>query len=133
MSSSNFSVVYGFGGSSVLDNPLVHFYGGNQLVLAYVARQALMDYFHIPGDRKINTDRWSRVVEENLELFGRLIVEKYERKDWDVHDSYGQNSPLILITLEDMQRSAGRFTANGLNLETANQPTAAYAITMASG
>jgi hypothetical protein len=129
---SNFSVVYGFGGSSVLDNPLVHFYDRNQLVLVYVVRQALMDYFHIPGDRKINTDRWSEVVEENLELFSRLIVEKYERKEWDVHDRYGQNYPLILITLEDMQRSADRFTAHGLDLETANQPTAAQGATMAS-
>jgi hypothetical protein len=98
----------------------------------YVVRQALMDYFHIPGDRKINTDRWSEVVEENLELFSRLIVEKYERKEWDVHDRYGQNYPLIVITLEDMQRSADRFTANGLDLETANQPTAAQGATMAS-
>jgi hypothetical protein len=102
------------------------------LVLVYVVRQALMDCFHIPGDRKINTDRWSEVVEENLELFSRLIVEKYERKEWDVHDRYGQNYPLILITLEDMQRSADRFTANGLDLETANQPTAAQGATMAS-
>jgi hypothetical protein len=129
---SNFSVVYGFGGSSVLDNPLVHFYDGSQLVLAYVVGQALMDYFHIPGERKITTDRWSQVVEKNLELFSRLIVEKYERKDWDVHDSYGQNYPLILITLDDMQRSADRFTANGLSLEMANQPTAAQPTTMAS-
>jgi hypothetical protein len=37
--------------SALLDDPLVHCYSGKQLVLTYISRQTLMDYF--PGPRRL--------------------------------------------------------------------------------
>lgn len=37
----------------MLDDPLVHCLAEKQTVLAYISRQALMDYFQIPGERRL--------------------------------------------------------------------------------
>jgi hypothetical protein len=67
---SHFAVVHARGGASaVLDDPLVHCFADNQVVLTYVSRQALMDYFHVPGDRRITLAQWNLVVDRNLDAF----------------------------------------------------------------
>jgi hypothetical protein len=118
MKLSAFAVVHERGdASAVLDNPLVHCYSGKQLILTYVSRQALMDYFRVPGDSRVTLAQWNLVVDRNLEAFSRIIEAKYERDDWDVHSAYGQSYPRVTVTLEDMRRSGEQFTIEVLKLD----------------
>ena len=53
MSLSSFAVVHERGDAApMLDDPLAHCLAEKQTVLAYISRQALMDYFQIPGMRR---------------------------------------------------------------------------------
>ena len=109
---SMFSVVHKRGDvAPLLDDPLIHCQAGGKLVLAYVSRTALMDYFRVPGDRRITLRQWNLVVDQNLDAFERIIEGKFERDEWEVHNRLGQIYPLVRVTLEDMQRSGDQFTA----------------------
>jgi hypothetical protein len=114
MKLSMFSVVHERGDAApLLDDPLIHCQAARQLVLAYVSRTALMDYFRIPGDKRITLQQWNLVVDRNLEAFKRIIEGKFERDEWEVEKRLGQSYPRMLITLEDMQRSGEQFKAEG--------------------
>jgi hypothetical protein len=113
-----FAVVHERGSASALfDDPLVHCYAGKQIVLAYISRQALEDYFRIPGDVRITLAQWNMVVDRNLEAFKRIIEAKFARDDWALHNAQGQTYPKLLVTLEDMQRSSEKFTIEVLKLK----------------
>jgi hypothetical protein len=99
-----------------LDDPLIHCQAGQQFVLAYVSRNALVDYFHI-RDEGIPLHQWNLVVERNLDAFARIIEGKYERDEWEVHNSQGQSYPRVLVTLEDMQGCGEQLTAEARDLD----------------
>jgi hypothetical protein len=119
MTLSHFAVVRARGGASaILDDPLVHCFADKQVVLTYVSRQALMDYFRIPGDRRITLAQWNLVVDRNLDGFKRIIEAKYARGDWQLHSTpWGQSFPKLIITLEDMQSGGQEFNIEVLNLD----------------
>jgi hypothetical protein len=118
MKLSHFAVVHERGGAAaMLDDPLVHCFADKQVVLTYVSRQALMDFFQVPGDRLITLAQWNLVVDRNLDAFKRIIETKYARGDWGVHNTLGQSFPKLVITLEDMQTSGQEFTIEVLNLD----------------
>jgi hypothetical protein len=98
------------------DDPLIHCQDGRQLMLAYVSRMALMDYFRIPGEKRITMQQWNVVVDRNLDAFKRIVEAKYKRGEWEVHNTQGQSYPRVLVRLEDMQCSGEQFTAEVLNL-----------------
>jgi hypothetical protein len=69
MKLSDFIVVHARGeAAQSLDDPIIHCFAGEQVVLVYVSRQALMDYFQVPGDRRISLRKWNLVVDRNMEL-----------------------------------------------------------------
>ena len=118
MKLTDFAVVHERGGASAhFDDPLVHCFAGKQIVLAFVSRQALMDYFHILGDSKITLQQWNLVVDRNLDAFKPIIEAKYERDDWEVYNASGQSYPKVVVTLEDMQRSGEQFSIDVLKLD----------------
>ena len=118
MKMSTFAVVHARGNvPNFIGDPLIHCYAGKQLVLAYVSRQALMDYFRIPGDKHVTVQQWNLVVDRNLDAFKRIIEDKFDRDDWDVHNSYGQSYPKLVVTLEDMRHSGEKFTIKVLGLD----------------
>jgi len=119
MTLSHFAVVRARGGASaILDDPLVHCFADKQVVLTYVSRQTLMEYFRIPGDRRITLAQWKLVVDRNLDGFKRIIEAKYARGDWQLHTTpWGQSFPKLVITLEDMQSSGQEFNIEVLNLD----------------
>jgi hypothetical protein len=118
-----FAVVHERPDASVfLDDPLVHCHAGRQLILSYVSRQALMDYFRIPGGVHITLQQWNLVVDRNLNAFKRIIEAKYERDEWEVHNAYGQSYPKLVLTLEDMQQSGFEFSIEVLNLDAGFRP-----------
>jgi len=120
---SQFAVVHERGDTApLIDSPLVHCYAGKQLVLTYIAREALMDYFRIPGDTKITLQHWNLVVDRNLDAFKRIIESKYERDDWEVLNRLGQSYPKLVVTFQDMQASGEQFSIDVLNLDAGFRP-----------
>jgi hypothetical protein len=116
MALTGFGIVRAAYGSRIGD-PLVHCYDGKQLVLAYVERQALMDYFRIPGGASITVAAWNSVIEGNLDTFKRMIAAKYERGDWKRYRAYGQDYPRLFLTLRDIERSGEKVLADFAELE----------------
>jgi hypothetical protein len=80
---SSFAVVHERGDVASTDDPLIHCYSGRQLVLAYVARNALMDWFHVPGNVRITLAQWNLVVVSNLEAFKPIIEAKFANDEWE--------------------------------------------------
>jgi hypothetical protein len=119
MTLSNFAVVHerGSGGGSNFNDPLIHCFDGNQLVLAFIARQALDDYFRVPGDQRRTLQQWNLVAESNRATFEKIIAAKYERGERSTYDAYGQSYSLVVVTLEDMQGSGEAFTDDVLKLK----------------
>jgi hypothetical protein len=123
MKLSNFNVVHARPEAAViLDDPLIHCFAGSQIVLAYVSRQALMDYFQVPGDRRITLAQWNLVVDRNIEALKPVIEDKFNRDEWDVYNAHRESYPKIVLTLEDLQRSGEKLTIEVLNLDAAFRP-----------
>jgi hypothetical protein len=124
MALSDFAVVHARtdGEEHTVDEPLIHCFDGKQLVLAFVERTALADYFRLarrPGMRVSNL-----IVDRNLEAFARIVTAKYSSGQVGVYSAYDQSFPRLNVTLEDMERSGERFTADVLKPEAAFQWTA---------
>ena len=110
MALTGFAVVHEHGGAAV-DGVLVHCFDGKQLVLAFISRTALADYFRLPPlheelRRGPSLQQCNLLVESNLEAFKRIITAKVERGERGVYDQYGQSYPRVDVTLDDMQGSA---------------------------
>jgi hypothetical protein len=110
MALSNFAVVRDTNASQLFGDPLIHCHDGAQLILAFVSRQALNDYFQVPGDLRRALDEWNLIIERNLQAFTRIIMAKYERDDYQTHDAYGQTYPRLVITLKDIENN-GEYIA----------------------
>lgn len=121
---SNFAVVHerGSGGGSNFDNPLIHCFDGKQLVLAFVTRQALDDYFRVPGGQPRTLQQWNLVVHSNRAAFEKIIAAKYGRGERSTYDAYGQSYPRVDVILEDMQGSGEKFTDDVLKLKAESSP-----------
>jgi hypothetical protein len=118
LSLSDFTVVHQRGeGGSNFDYPLIHCFDGKQIVLAFISRQALDDYFRVPGDQRRTLQQWNLVAESNRPAFEKVIAAKYERGDRSTYEAYGHSYPSILVTLEDMERSGEKFTDDVLSLK----------------
>jgi hypothetical protein len=118
MKLSSYAVVHERGeGSPMFDNPLVHCFAGSKIVLAYIDRQALMDYFEIPGERRLSLRDWNLVVDRNLDSFKSIIESKFDRDEWEFYSAHGENYPRIVVTFEDMKRSGQQFTISVLDLD----------------
>ena len=115
MALSDFAVVYAR--DDYLDDPLVHCYDGKQLILAFIARAALEDYFHIPGDRRMTLRERNLIIDRNLPAFERIISTKYDQGKRSVYAAHGQSYPRIDVNLADMQHSGEEFTADVVKLD----------------
>jgi hypothetical protein len=113
---SNFAVIHerGSGGPSFAD-PLIQCFDGKELVMAFIAREALGDYFGVPSQRR-TLQQWNLVAESNRAAFEKIIATKYERGERSTCDTNGQSYPRVDVTLEDMRRSGETFTDDVLML-----------------
>jgi len=115
---SDFNVVHARSeAAQLLDDPLVHSFAGKQVVLAYISREALMDYFQVPGERQITLAQWNLVVARHLEDFKPIIEGKFERDEWEFVERHGHRYPKIIVMLEDIQQSRVHLTLDVLNLD----------------
>lgn len=111
---TNFEVVRQNGESEAFGNPTVHCRTGKQLVITIIARDALADYFRVPGDQRRTLTQWNLVVRQNMDAFARIISQKYANDEWTVRNEYGQSYPQISVVLEDIERCGERLTDEAL-------------------
>jgi hypothetical protein len=123
MKLSDFNVVHARSEAAQLfDDPLIHCFARKQVVLAYVSREALMDYFRIPGERRITLAQWSLVVARHLDDFKPIIEGKFERDEWEFVEKHGHHYPRIVVTLEDIRQSGAQLTIDVFNLDAGFRP-----------
>jgi hypothetical protein len=123
MALSDFQVVHerGAAGPS-FDDPLIHSFDGQQLVLAFVGRTALNDYFRVPGSERRTLQQWNLVVESNLDAFAGIIAGKYESGRRSTYRSAaGQSFPRVDVTLADMEEYGRKFSDDVLKLNASFQ------------
>jgi hypothetical protein len=96
-------------------DPLIHCHAGKQLVLTYVARKALEDYFRVPGGTPVTLQQWNLVVDrslfqiERIEALGEPAVDRSEK--------FASLIPLALIAPEPRRAHRGaKFPGFGLLL-----------------
>jgi hypothetical protein len=119
MALSGFTVVHARsdGEAHSDDAVLLHCFDDRQLVLAFVGRAALTDYFRLPQRPTMRES--NLIVEQNKEAFAGIVTAKYERGLTSQHNRFGQSYPRVDVTLDDMLRSGQRFTADVLKPEVA--------------
>ena len=89
------------------DGTIIHCFFGQETVVAYVARDALNNYFNWPnpsgGEVQPSLGECHLVVDRNLSAFARIIREKYRRREYCKSHKLGPSEELIEITLEDIK------------------------------
>jgi hypothetical protein len=98
-----------------VDAPLIHCFDGKKIVLAYVSRTALEDYFSLSARPSMQDS--NLLVDRNLDALSRIVTSKYERGERSVYNTFGQSYPRVDVTLEDMKSSGEEFTAEVLKVK----------------
>jgi transcriptional regulator with XRE-family HTH domain len=97
-----------------LDGVIIHSFDGQKLVLAFVPRSALEDYFHLPltdGGRRPTIEECSVLVDRNLAAFKRIIERKYAQGEYRMLNRYGSTHPIVETMLADIQADGGTLSA----------------------
>jgi hypothetical protein len=117
MKLTGFAVVHSRidGVEHTVDAPLIHCFDGKHVVLAYVSRTALEEYFSLSTRPSMQDS--NLLVDRNLEAFSHIVTAKYERGERSVYDAFGRSLPRVDVTLDDMQSSGEDFTAEVLKVK----------------
>jgi hypothetical protein len=92
---------------------VVQAWDGRDMVLAFISREALSDHFHRTGLRGPDL---SLLVDRNIEAFGRIISDKYERGDHRPYSRAGSTLRRVDITLDDIEASGEELTDSVLDM-----------------
>jgi hypothetical protein len=120
---SEFQVIHerGGGGPSFGD-PLIRCIDGDQVVLAFVSRTGLDDYFRVPGGERRTLKQWNLVTQSNQDALTKIIADKYERGVRTTYqDVTGQTFPRVDVTLADMERCGEKLRDDVLKIQASFQ------------
>jgi len=97
-----------------LNRVLVHCFDDRQMVLVFISREAIDDYFHrsslTPRDRNLLIDR-------NLEALIPVIVGKYDRGEVGEYLGFGgQRFPQVELSLADLENAPDKLTDGVLEI-----------------
>jgi hypothetical protein len=109
---TNFAVLHEH--SEPLNRVLVHCFDGRQMVLVFISREAIDDYFRrsslTPRDRNLLIDR-------NLENLIPVIAAKYDCDEVGEYAGSGaQRFPQIDLNLADLEAAPEKLTATVLDI-----------------
>jgi hypothetical protein len=112
MSLTNFAVFHEH--SEPLNRVLIHCFDDRQMVLVFISREAIDDYFRrtalSPRDRNLLIDR-------NLENLIPVIVAKYDRGEMGEYvGTAGQRSPQVNLSLADLEQAPEKLTDTVLDI-----------------
>jgi len=100
--------------SGKLDDVLVHCWDDQKLVPAFVSREGLDDYFHSRAG--LTTQQRNLVVDRNLDVFKRIIENKYQSGECSIYSRLGYNYPRIDIELADIEQDGEGLTDHVLEV-----------------
>jgi hypothetical protein len=109
---TNFAVVHEH--SEPLKRVLIHCFDGRKMILVFIPREAIDDYFRrtslSPRDRNL-------LIARNLENLIPVIVAKYDRDEIGEYlGNGGQRFPQVDICLADLERAPERLTDSVLDM-----------------
>jgi hypothetical protein len=109
---TNFAVVHAH--TEPLSRVLIHCFDGRQMVLVFISREAIDDYFRrtalSPRDRNLLVDR-------NLEYLIPVIVGKYDRGGVGEYvGTGGRRFPQVDLSLADLESVPDRLTDSVLDM-----------------
>lgn len=93
---------------------VIQAWDGPEMVLAFVPREALEDYFHRSG---VKGKAANLVVDRNLEAIGRIVSTKYERGAHRPYATAGSTLRRIDITLDDIKASGETLSDSVLDMQ----------------
>jgi hypothetical protein len=101
-----------------LNRVLIHCFDDRQIVLVFIAREDVDDYFHRSD---LNREDRNLLIDRNLGLLEPIIREKYEAGEVGTYaDPHSRHSyPQIDLTLADLQKTAEKMTATVLDMAAA--------------
>jgi hypothetical protein len=109
---TNFAVVHEH--SEPLDRVLIHCFDGRQMVLVFIEREAIDDYFRssalTPHDRNLLIDR-------NLRSLIPVITGKYNCGEVGTYPGFGgQQFPQVDLSLADLEQAPEKLTDSVLEM-----------------
>ena len=103
---------FNFAGEFDARGTLMMCFDHQRLVLAVIEREALGDYF----EGSFTASECALLVERNSPAFESIIEAKYSANDFLYHEMNGFKSPLVSVSLSDMQRSGLKFSASVIEM-----------------
>ena len=108
---------------SDFDGTIIHGFDGRELVLAFIARTALDDYFgwlwSLPDQKRPSLKEHHLVVDRNLVVLEPIIQEKYHRGDYSIIHRYGSSRKFIEIAYAHIPRGKIELTDNVIQMSRA--------------
>jgi hypothetical protein len=96
------------------DSVMIHALHDEQLILGFVLRTALDDYFEKRG---LTQDQRGLLVEANIEALGKIMDKKYSQETPVNYVRHGSTFPRVEISLDDLRLSGERLSASVLERE----------------
>jgi hypothetical protein len=87
-------------------------FDGKKMVLAFIPVVHLDDLFRV---RHLSGQQANVLVDANLDVFARIISNKYERGEHRPYSRFGSTLPRVDLTLEDMEQSGETFSKSVLD------------------
>jgi len=109
---TNFAVVHAH--SDPLDRVLIHCFDDRRMVLVFISREAIDDYFR---RTKLTPSQRNLLIDRNLENLIPVIIAKYERDEVDEYVGFGgQRFPQIDLSLADLEQAPEKLTDTVLDM-----------------
>ena len=109
---TNFAVVHEH--SEPLDRVLVHCFDDRRMVLVFISREAVDDYFRRNG---LTPKQRNLLIDRNLENLIPVITTKYERGEVSEYIGFGgQRFPQIDLSLADLEQAPQELTDSVLDM-----------------
>jgi len=109
---TNFAVVHEH--SEPLDRVLIHCFDDRRMVLVFISREAIDDYF---VRTKLTRSQRNLLIDRNLENLIAVIVAKYERGEVGEYVGFGgQRFPQIDLSLADLEQAPEKLTDTVLDM-----------------
>ena len=96
------------------DAVVIHAWDGPDMMLAFNSRRALDDHFQRPG---LKGKAANLVVDRNIEAFGRIINDKYERGEHRPYPRSGSTLRRVDVEAADIKSSGEKLSDSVLDLQ----------------
>lgn len=97
-----------------LNRVLIHCFDGRQMVLVFISREAIDDYFHRTA---LTASERNLLIARNLQSLIPVIIDKYERGEIVTYIGFGgQQFPQVNLSLADLEQAPDQLTDSVLDI-----------------